>query len=172
MTDTKNHFIGAITLILFSVVLGGCSVFSDSDDIEPPVELKTVISAGSNINPSDNNNANPVVVNVYQLKSTRAFESAQVLDLLLKDTAVLAEDLIRKDTLDTVLPADKRTISLAIDSSTQYLAVFGQFSNYSQAKTKAWVELKELDDIEHINISVESLSINITSVEDEGIWPW
>ena len=172
MADRNIRLTGAITLLLFSVFVTGCSVFSDGEDIEPPVELKALISAGDRINPSGSNNANPVVLNLYQLKSIDAFESAEVLDLLLKDNAVLAKDLIKKETLPTLLPDEKRTTSIAIDNATRYLAVFGQFSNYSQAKTKAWVEIKVIDDIERIDISVESLTVNITSVVDDGFWPW
>ena len=115
---------------------------------------------------------NPVVVNLYQLKGVEAFQSAQILDLFEKDSSILAETLVKKQILASVLPEEKRTQTLAIAQGTKYLAVFVQFANYSQAKAKAWLEIKELDDIEYVTISIDSLTVNIESRVEESIWPW
>ncbi len=161
-----------LVLLLLTLSLSACSVFSSSDEEEEPVELKMVLKASDNINPSAVSKGNPVVVNLYQLKSVGAFKSAQVLDLFEKDISVLADDLIKKQTLGSVLPQEKRVESLAISQGTKYLAVFVQFSNYSQAKTKSWLEIKEIEDIEHVAISIDSLTVNVESVGAESFWPW
>jgi type VI secretion system protein VasD len=110
-------------------------------------------------------------VNLYQLKSVDAFKSSQILDLYEKDTSILAKDLVSKQTLGSVLPKEKREITLAIDQGTKFLAVFVQFANYSQAKARSWLEIKEIEDIEQVNILIDSLTVNIEPVIEESFWP-
>ena len=161
------------SFLLLAITVSACSIFSSSDEEdEEPIELKLQIKASDNINPSSMSKGNPVVVNLYQLKGVEAFQSAQILDLFEKDSSILAETLVKKQILASVLPEEKRTQTLAIAQGTKYLAVFVQFANYSQAKAKAWLEIKELDDIEYVTISIDSLTVNIESRVEESIWPW
>jgi type VI secretion system protein VasD len=170
MTDRLNSFLPCI-LLLLTVTFSGCSVFSSEKEEEEPVVLKLVLKASDNINPSQASTGNPVVVNLYQLKNVDAFKSSQILDLYEKDTSILAKDLVSKQILGSVLPKEKREITLSIDQGTNYLAVFVQFSNYSQAKARAWLEIKEIDDIEQVNILIDSLTVNIEPVIEESFWP-
>ncbi len=169
MTNRFNSF---VILLLLTLSMSACSMFSSSDEEEEPVELKMILQASDNINPSQESKGNPVVINLYQLKSVDAFKSAQVLDLFEKDISVLADDLVKKQTFASVLPLEKRVNTLAIAQGTKYLAVFVQFSNYSQAKTKAWLEIKEIEDIEHVTISIDSLTVNFESVLEDSFWSW
>ncbi|MCJ8295624.1 MAG: type VI secretion system lipoprotein TssJ [Colwellia sp.] len=167
MTKNLNTLLLFILLFLIAVALSACSSSSEEED---PIEVKLLLKASDNINPSQVSKRNPVVVNLYQLKSVDAFKSSQVLDLYEKDISILADDLVNKQILGSVLPQEKRAITLAIAPGTKYIAVFVQFSNYSQAKAKAWLEVKEIDDIEQINISIDSLTVNIEQVIDDSFW--
>jgi len=155
-----------------TVMFSACSVFSSEEQEEDPIQLKLLLKAGDNINPSQVSKRNPVVVNLYQLKSIDAFKSSQILDLYEKDISIIADDLVNKQILGSVLPQEKRAVALAIEQGTKYLAVFVQFSNYSQAKAKAWLEVKEIDNIEQIIISIDSLTVNIEPVIAESFWSW
>ncbi|MCJ8318838.1 MAG: type VI secretion system lipoprotein TssJ [Colwellia sp.] len=170
MTDRLHSFVNTTLLLLLALSMSACSVFSSTEP--EPVELKMILQASDNINPSDVSNANPVVVNLYQLKSIDAFQSAQILDLFEKDISVLADDLVKRQTLASVLPLEKRVTTLAVAQGTKFLAVFVQFSNYSQAKTRAWIEIKDVEDIEHVTISIDSLTVNFESVKEDSFWPW
>lgn len=165
-----KHFLS--TLLCCSVLLlSGCSVFSGSDEPEP-IYISTILSAGENANPSQLSTANPVVIKLYQLNSIDTFKSAQVLDLYQQDTKVLADSLIKKKTLTSLVPKEKRNLNIELLSGTKYLAVFVQFSNYSQAKTRAWLDVSNLDDVKNITISIDSLTVNIQSIEQESFWSW
>lgn len=168
MNKHLNTLLLFVSLFLMTVTLSACSVFSSEE--EEPIEVKLVLKASDNINPSQMSKRNPVVVNLYQLKNVDAFKSSEILDLYEKDISILADDLVSKQVVGSVLPQEKREIAFAIAQGTKYLAVFVQFSNYSQAKAKAWLELKEIDDIEQINISIDSLTVNIELVIDESFW--
>jgi len=161
-----------LMLALLTFLTSSCSVFSSSDEEEPAVELKMLLTASDNINPSEVSDGNPVVINLYQLKSVEAFKAAQVLDLYEKDISILADDLVKRQVLASVLPKEKRTLMLAVAPGTKYLAVFVQFSNYSQSKATAWLELNEPDDIERVDVSIDSLTVNIESVVEDSYWPW
>lgn len=71
-----------------------------------------------------------------------------------------------------MIPKEKRKLNIELLSGTKYLAVFVQFSNYSQAKTRAWLDVSNLDDIKNITISIDSLTVNIQSIEQESFWSW
>jgi len=167
MTKHFNTLLLFISLFLTAVTLSACSSSSEEED---PIEVKLLLKASDNINPSQVSKSNPVVVSLYQLKSIEAFKSSQVLDLYEKDISILADDLVNKQVIGSVLPKGKRAITLAIAPGTKYIAVFVQFSNYSQAKAKAWLKLKEIDDIEQINISIDSLTVNIEPVIEDSFW--
>ena len=172
MIKPLKRLIKLTSFLLLAITVSACSVFSNSEEEEEePVELKLQIKASDNINPSSVSKGNPVVVNLYQLKGVEAFQSAQILDLFEKDSSILAETLVKKQILASVLPEEKRTQTLAIAQGTKYLAVFVQFSNYSQAKARAWLEIKEIDDIEQVNILIDSLTVNIEPVIEESFWP-
>jgi len=172
MTKYLHTLLLFILLLFMTVMFSACSVFSSEEQEEDPIQLKLLLKAGDNINPSQVSKRNPVVVNLYQLKSIDAFKSSQILDLYEKDISIIADDLVNKQILGSVLPQEKRAVALAIEQGTKYLAVFVQFSNYSQAKAKAWLEVKEIDNIEQIIISIDSLTVNIEPVIAESFWSW
>jgi len=165
-----RHLYYAVILSIFIVQLSGCSLFSDSAPTETPVKLS--ISASDNINPSQLSKANPVVLKFYQLSAIDAFESAQMLDLYKQDATILAKTLIKRQTISSILPKEQRQITLALQPGTKFLAVFAQFSNYSQAKTKAWLDISKIDDLENITLSIESLTINMQVAVEDSFWSW
>lgn len=154
-----------------ALLISGCSVFSGSDEPEPTF-ISTILTAGESANPSKLSNANPVVIKLYQLNSIDTFKSAQVLDLYQQDTKILADSLIKKKTLSSLVPKEKRNLNIELLSGTKYLAVFVQFSNYSQAKTRAWLDVSNLDDVKNVTISIDSLTVNMQSIPQESFWSW
>jgi len=169
MAKHLDTFLLFVSLLLTTATLSACSSSNEEAD---PIEVNLLLKTSDNINPSQVSKSNPVVVNLYQLKSIEVFKSSQILDLYEKDISILADDLVNKQIIGSVLPQDKRTITLAIAPRTKYLAVFAQFSNFSQAKAKAWLEIKKIDGIEQINISIDSLTVNIEPVIEESFWSW
>lgn len=154
-------------LIALTSLMIGCS----SSQPEP-VKVNLMIKASDNINPSQLSDANPVVMRLYQLSALEDFDSAQVLDLYQQDTKVLAKTLIQKHKLNSVLPNEQKTIVITLQPTTKFLAVFAQFSDYSQAKTKASVNVTKVEDIDSISLSIASLSVNMQPTLIESFWSW
>lgn len=161
----KNIYtlVGLLSLFL----LNACS-----SSTPEPVLLTVMLNAGENINPSKLSRANPVVVRLYQLSAIEDFKAAQVLDLYQIDTKLLASSLLHKQNLGSVLPNEKKSFQLSIQPGTKYLAVFSQFSNYPQSKSKAWLDISNIDELASITLSIESLSVNMQPVLVEGFWSW
>jgi len=155
--------VGLISLFL----LNACS----SNTPEPTL-LKLTLNAGEKINPSQLSSANPVVLRLYQLSAIEDFKSAQVLDLYQEDAKLLASSLLYKQSIGSVLPSEQRSLQLSIQPGTKYLAVFSQFSNYPQAKSKAWLDITNIDELASITLSIESLSVNMQPVLVESFWSW
>lgn len=152
------------------LLMSACSMFSDSTVETIPVQL--TISASDNINPSKLSKANPVVLRLYQLSAIDVFESAQVLDLFQQDASTLATSLVKKQTISGVLPKEQRKITLDVATKAKYIAVFAQFSDYSQAKTKAWLDISNVEDLENITLSIESLTVNMQIPVEDSFWSW
>ena len=157
-----------IALFFSFCVLSACSLLG-SDEPEPII-LTISIQSSAHINPSQLSEANPLVVNLYQLKALDAFKSAQTLDLYQKDLTLLADTLIHKQTLATLLPNSKTTLSLTVLPGTKFIAVFAQFANYAQAKNKTWLDVSNLTADDTISISIDSLSVNIISPPKTNFW--
>lgn len=161
----KNLY--AFMTILSLFFLNACS-----SSTPEPILLTLTLNAGANINPSSVNPTNPVVLRLYQLSAIDDFKSAQVLDLYQKDTKLLASSLLHTQNIGSVLPNEKKSFQLTIQPGTKYLAAFTQFSNYPQAKSKAWLDVSKLDEIASITLSIESLSVNMQPVLVESFWSW
>jgi type VI secretion system protein VasD len=157
---------------LLSVLLIAFLLTSCSSNQPEPIILNLVINASDDINPSPFSAANPVVINLYQLTALDDFNSAQVLDLYQQDTKFLAATLIQKQNLYSFLPNEQKTISITIQPTTNILAVFAQFSDYSQAKTKASVNISKIEDIESISLTIASLSVNLQPTIIKSFWSW
>jgi type VI secretion system protein VasD len=157
---------------LLSVLLIAFLLTSCSSNQPEPIILNLVINASDDINPSPFSAANPVVINLYQLTALDDFNSAQVLDLYQQDTKFLAATLIQKQNLYSFLPNEQKTISITIQPTTNFLAVFAQFSDYSQAKTKASVNISKIEDIESISLTIASLSVNLQPTIIKSFWSW
>ncbi len=166
----KYAYSKLLTLMLV-VLLSSCTSLFGDDEPEPTL-LTVNITTSSKINPSKLSEGNPVVISFYQLTKVDAFKSAQALDLYQQDSKILAGTLIQKNTLLSLLPSKKSSINLTILPGTKYLAVFAQFSNYSQAKSTSWLDISKIDDIKNIEVSLDSLTINMFLAPKGSFWSW
>lgn len=162
----KSRCLALLVLILLSC---GCSSMFGSDEPEVITYPLTIV-AGNDINPSQLSQANPVIVHLYQLNALEPFQSAEVIDLYRQDATLLAETLMKKTSLPSLLPNENRKLEINILPGTKYLAVFVEFANYGQAKTKAWVDVSKVEDLEGFTVAIDLLTLNIQLIEDSGWW--
>lgn len=118
-------------LLLFMLLLSGCG--------SPQVRLN--ISSTTNLNMNDNKEPLPVVVRIYQLSDSKAFETATFSELWKSDLTVLGNSLLRKESL-TLDPSSQQKISLDRHEETRFIALMAAFHNQPN---DSWRTIKKSD---------------------------
>jgi type VI secretion system protein VasD len=96
------------------------------------VEVRLTAAAGANASASGQ--GAPVVVRIYQLGSTAAFDKAEFFRLLNADAATVGADLIAKDEV-LVAPGATRQQSLVLTDKVRAIGLFAAFRDFPR---KAW----------------------------------
>jgi type VI secretion system protein VasD len=151
-----------IVLISWVTVLIGCA----SNEPAPLIVAHDVtISVGNEVNPYGGSKSHPVVIRIYQLSESGTFQKAEFIELYRKDIEVLGGSLVDVNNVPPLLPGQEHTVKLDIHRQTQYLAVFAEFANYDNAKSKDFIKLPQ-DDEARLVIRVSGLSVSITPVAE------
>ena len=152
----NSLFLGAI------VLLAGCS---SNEPISLIVPHSITISVGDEVNPYGGNQSHPVVLRVYQLSESGTFQKAEFIDLYKNDIEVLGGTLVDVNNVPPLVPGEEHQMNLDIHRQSQYLAVFVEFANYDNAKSKDIIKLPEDNEIPLV-IRVSGLSVSITEATD------
>lgn len=126
-------FCGALFL------LAGCGVVSSisrPDDPTPtavPTAIIEVIAERS-LNPDVNGIPKPVLLRLYELRATAAFERAGFLDLQDKDEAQLGGDFVRRDEF-LITPGERRVLERKGNPDVR---AFGLFAAYRDLERSTW----------------------------------
>jgi type VI secretion system protein VasD len=103
---------------------------------EPPTVVNLKISSAANLNADANGAGAPVMLRIYQLRETSAFNSADFFSLFDKDQATLGSEMARKQEL-LIKPNDQQTLSLQLESDIKALGVFAAFRQLDSAQWRA-----------------------------------
>jgi type VI secretion system protein VasD len=115
--------------LVLVVALSGC--------LKPdPTLLQGQIRAGTDINPTAEGQASPVVVRVYALRSAGAFQSADFFALYDRDQATLKEDLLSRDELQ-LLPGSSQALNKELPAEAGFIGVLAAFRNLDRANWRA-----------------------------------
>ncbi|WP_437995543.1 type VI secretion system lipoprotein TssJ [Sorangium sp. So ce185] len=100
--------LAAAALAGLPAAVAGCTSPAPPPAAPEPCDVQIVtlsIYASDNINPNENGNPRPVVVRLYQLKSSARMENATYDQILLRDKETLEDDLAKVDEVE-VFPND------------------------------------------------------------------
>ncbi len=92
------------------------------------------LTAAANANASASGQGAPVVVRIYQLGSTAAFERAEFFRLLNADAATLGADLVAKDEV-IIAPGATKQQPLALTDKVRAIGLFAAFRDFPR---KTW----------------------------------
>ena len=121
----RTQFVLGVVAVM--LMLEGCGGAPPPPPPPPPptvAELKLV--ATSDVNPTTSGAGAPLVVRVYQLGSTAAFEKAEFFQLFQNDAATLGADLIKKEEY-RLAPGETKTETLKPPDSVHAIGVFGAY---------------------------------------------
>jgi type VI secretion system protein VasD len=137
--DLNMHINKSIKCSLYTIILAlltlliGCS--------GSPSHLATVIRASGFLNPNIYNQASPVVVSIYQLKSATTFQQANFFSLNNNLSAILAADLLDKYNIE-IRPEQKQELKLELTPNTNYVGVIAAFRNPDSAQWRQVVAVR------------------------------
>ena len=151
--------IRVLLLLSLSALIIGCS--SKPLPSQLPFSVTTHLNIGAQVNPFNHTASHPIVLRIYQLRESGAFNNAGFIDLYLNDRDVLGASLIDAQYLKPVSPGQK-ILTLDIQRDTLYIAVLAEFSDYSNAVGKSILRLDRHPDQKIMVVHVNGLVVDIT----------
>lgn len=124
-------------LLLLALVLTGCSGSEVRPEPETLLSLEIVADSDSNngtgMNSGQQVDAAPLQLRMYELQSAKLFANADFLDIYLQDVAILQGTLVKKHRLPTVWSDTGSQLTLQLDRTTRFIAIFAEFASYQSA---------------------------------------
>jgi type VI secretion system protein VasD len=106
----------------------------------PPPVLQLTIVGGANQNPETDGHPAAVGVRLYQLASAGAFQQADILALLQRETATLGPDLLAAETVQ-VNPGQTLKVERQLKIGAQFLGTAVLFRDIDHAQWRATAPL-------------------------------
>jgi type VI secretion system protein VasD len=106
-----------------------------------PTVVVATLQATASANPDARKRASPLVVRIYELKSSAAFEAADFLSLYERDQATLAAEMGAREEF-TLRPGDSKPWEKTVGPEVRFIGVIGAFRDIERARWKAIVPVK------------------------------
>lgn len=119
-------------VVLTLLALGGCA--RDKAPDPSPVEL--VLTASPEVNPDRNDRPSPVLVRVYELSSTGAFETADFFAVLEQDQAVIGSEMVNRWEFQ-LDPGETTTLDASFQAASGFIGIFAAYRQIDQAQWRA-----------------------------------
>ena len=110
-------------------------------DLDTDLQLSFVVD--KSVNPDDSKVSSPLIIRMYELKSTKAFENANFIDLYERDSEVLGKTMITQQSLKPIQPSEDSTARFVLSKGTKYIGLYAEFLQYEDAKYKVIIPVAE-----------------------------
>ncbi|WP_084801370.1 type VI secretion system lipoprotein TssJ [Bradyrhizobium sp. Ec3.3] len=147
--------------LLIAAVGASCSI----DKSLKTTSIKFVIQTDPLVNQNARGEPSPVVVRIYELKSTTNFDRAQFFELLDNDAKRLGPDLVAKRETE-LKPGEKYDFERNTPIDTRYIGVIAGFRLGNDAQWRSTAEIKPDRD----NTILVKLTAHAISVEASQNW--
>jgi type VI secretion system protein VasD len=105
---------------------------SDAPPRREMANLQIKVSASDRANPDEQGRAAPVMVRIFELKSTHAFENADFFTLQVDNKSVLGDDALATDEF-ILRPGDVRTLRRLSNPSTTAIGVLAGYRDLGKS---------------------------------------
>jgi len=119
------HGSAALLLTCGAILAVGCKS-------SPPL-LRGAINVDSNVNPDRAGRPSPIVVRIYELKATAAFNGADFFSLFEKEQETLSGELVGREEFQ-LQPGETRQYRRQLQPETKFVGVVGAFRDLEQAR--------------------------------------
>lgn len=143
--QSKFKIINIFLLVLSIIFLQACSFFSD------PNQLSIKYSSSTDLNPDINAQASPLVVTMYQLKSSDNFQTSDYFPLVDNAKDILGNNLIAQDQIE-IRPNQTIEIKKILSKETKFIAFVASYRDIDNA---SWKNIMPLTSIKHKKLSVQ-----------------
>ncbi len=151
-----------IGVLLVAAAVSGCA----TDKSAKTTPVKIIVQADQQVNPDASGQPSPVVLRIYELKSTTLFNQAQFFDLFDNDSKVLGADLVAKREFE-LKPGDKTDFDRDTPVETRYIGVIAGFRLGDDAQWRSTAEIKpEKNNTIIVKVTAQSISIETEAGKD------
>lgn len=141
----KLTYLKRLSLLLLPICLVSCSTVNSKVggyfDLDTDVTLTFIVD--EDVNPDDNKMSSPVILRLYELKTTKAFENANFIDLYEQDIEVLGKTMLTEQKLKALQPGNKINTSFVLSKETMYIGLYAEFLQYQNAKYKLVIPITQ-----------------------------
>ena len=155
-------------LILLSLCLL-ITACSSSDPAPVVTQYSLTVKADATVNQYNDDQANPVVVRLYQLTDQQLFKQLPFIDLYNNDLQLLAANLVSKQVLPIVLPSSEQKLTLDINKNTQYIAALVEFADYQNGTTKT-VLMMPSDPEQTLELTITGKKAELAVIQPDSSW--
>lgn len=150
--------------LLVAAVASSCS--TDKSSKTTPINF--VIEADEFVNPNSHGKPSPVVVRIYELKSTASFTQAQFLELFDDDAKRLGADLVARREVE-LTPGEKVDFERDAPLETRNVGVIAGFRSGNAAQWRTTAEIKP-DHDNQVSVKVTAQAVSIEAEASRSFW--
>jgi type VI secretion system protein VasD len=149
----------ARAMLMSALMLAACK------SAPPPPPAPTVVhidvDALAQSNPDHTGRPSPVLVRVYELKTTAAFESTDFFTLYGKDQATLGADLNAKNEF-LLKPGDHQSVETVVQPGTKFVAVVAAYRDIEHSRWRAIAPVPP-NQTTLMNVRIDSADVTIAA---------
>ncbi|MDN3630884.1 type VI secretion system-associated lipoprotein [Vibrio lentus] len=155
-----------LILLSLCLLIAACS---SSDPAPVVTQYSLTVKADATVNQYNDDQANPVVVRLYQLTDQQLFKQLPFIDLYNNDLQLLAANLVSKQVLPIVLPSSQQKLTLDINKNTQYIAALVEFADYQNGTTKT-VLMMPSDPEQTLELTITGKKAELAVIQPDSSW--
>lgn len=125
----------AVGLVASLSGLGACGMLGLG---KSPASMNAVVVASPQVNPDVRKRASPVMVRIFELKSSTVFDQADFVSLYEKEQAVLGADLLGRDEF-VLRPGESRSVNKVLSPDTRFIGVMVGYREIERARWRSVV---------------------------------
>ncbi|MCA6107935.1 type VI secretion system lipoprotein TssJ [Bradyrhizobium cenepequi] len=156
-----------LSVVSGALLVATAAVSCATDKSSKTTPIKFVIQADQLVNPNARGEPSPVVVRIYELKSTTNFVQAQFFELFDDDAKRLGADLVAKREIE-LQPGAKVDFERNAPVETKNIGVIAGFRGGDDAQWRSTAKIKPDRD----NTIMVKLTAQAISIEEEASRNW
>jgi type VI secretion system protein VasD len=141
----KLKALKTLSICAVVLVLSACTTVNSKVggllDLDTDLTLSFVLD--QSVNPDEMNESSPIIVRMYELTSTEAFENANFIDLFERDKEILNKTLVTHQRLKALKPGKNVTLNFVLSEKTKYIGLYAEFLKYKDAKYKVVIPVAQ-----------------------------